>query len=169
MNDIDWQQVDKETVNILQINLEAAYKQIRDLADVINSQNDYIANLKQRFRDHGIDILEKSITELTREELIRLNKSIPAIRTRKASNPDKIKMPTTYDMESMKKDAQNHYEGVLLGLINLVTVGVDLEKYGIDPTTLNFKPGYGPNGKIENPKIEEPKITFWHKIKKLFM
>jgi predicted nuclease with TOPRIM domain len=99
MNDMDWEQADKETIQTLTIDLEAAYKQIRDLAEVIGSQNAFIASMKQRFADHGIAILEKSICELSREELVALNKSIPKIRFARADSPDKVKRATYEQQE----------------------------------------------------------------------
>lgn len=162
-NDMNWEQVDKDTIEALNINLEAAYKQIRDLAEVISSQNQTIANMRQRFKDHGITITEKSISELTREELVALNKSIPAVRFNRADNPDKLKRSTYEDdlktCQTIAKDREEECAGDLLNIIT--DYGrVDLEKYGIDPQTMNFKPGWGPNGKIERPSLFKRFLRF---------
>jgi predicted nuclease with TOPRIM domain len=164
MNDMDWEQADKETIQTLTIDLEAAYKQIRDLAEVIGSQNAFIASMKQRFADHGIAILEKSICELSREELVALNKSIPKIRFARADSPDKVKRATYEQQEkSNQVVAVEKSEEGLSKIMDIVTDygRVDLEKYGIDPKTLNFKEGWGPNGKIVKPSFFQKLIRFF--------
>lgn len=166
-SDFDLHQSDKETIDALNLALEDAYKQINDLGQVVRSQDVFIQDLKQRFKDHGIYILEKSIVETTREELKKINSSIPKCRTRKAGKPSP--QPTMAEQAiRFAEDEKENKEEVFDRMLKGITSGVDLEKYGIDPNTLCFKPGWGPNGKIE-PKLEvkaETKLSFLQRVKK---
>ena len=162
--EIDLEATDKETIVQLQNNLNDAYKNIRDLGEVIRSQETLIQNMKQRFKDHGIHILEKSIVETTREELEKINKSIPAIRTRKAG-----KRQLGPSFEEQLKFHKRNTENVISNMIENITTGIDLEKYGIDPKTLLFKPGWGPNGKLPEPDINPAlKPNLLQKVKNFF-
>lgn len=161
--EIEAQSDDKETIKQLENNLEFAYKQIRDLGDVLSAQNLFISDLKQRLKDNGIHILEKSIVETTREELAKINASIPAVRTRKVGE----RQPQPTLEKQIQHFAERTYENkddVFATMIESMVKGVDLEKHGIDPKTFLFKPGWGPNGKIPEPVAPEKKKTLLDRI-----
>ena len=146
MNDMNWDDVKND---------------VRDLQALIISQNIYIEGLKQRLKDHGLTVVEKSPYETTREEVIAANKSIPPVRFKRANNPEKTKMSTPTEQYKAIEDQAKDFNP-LVALARSLTDQIDLEKYGIGPVTLNFKPGWGPNG------YTPPKLTFWQKIKRFF-
>lgn len=157
---------DKETIDALNLALEDAYKQISGLGDVVKSQNILIQDLKQRLKDHGIFVLEKSIVETTREELKKINASIPKHRTVKAGTPGP--QPTMAEtLVRYAEDDEERQNNVFANMLGHMASGVDLEKHGIDPVTLCFKPGYGPNGKIETPAPAPKKSLFMRIMNRL--
>lgn len=161
--ELEAQSDDKETIKQLENNLEFAYEQIRGLGDVVKAQNLFISDLKQRLKDNNIHVLEKSILETTREELAKINASIPAVRTRKVGE----RQPQPTLEKQIQHFAELTYENkddVFANMVQSLVKGVDLDKHGIDPKTMMFKPGWGPNGKIPEPVVPEKKKTLLDRI-----
>lgn len=166
MNDMDFSQADQETIESLQLDLDSAYEQIRELAQLIRQQDSMIASMRERFKAHGIHVLERPISETLLEDLKKISDSIPKSRTTRAKSDFKERNLTLE--EQIKQYRQQLEENNPWDmLVKQVTSGVDLEKYGIDPNTLNFKPGYGP--KATDADVQTPKkLTFWQRLKALF-
>lgn len=157
----------KITLAALRDELETAYKVIVDLGDVIKNQDLTIAKLRERLESHGIKVLEKTISELTREELIALNKSIPKSRFQRVDSKDKAKPLTAKELaKTITDNTTSNMENVLGNIVTNMFSGAALEKHGIDPNTMTFKPGWGPNGRIIESVIPK-KLTFSEKVRNL--
>lgn len=162
-DEVNPKQAEKDYIKALNEELDSAYRTINYLIESVNEQDLFIDKLRQRLKDHDIKFLEKSIFETTREELAAINKCIPTKRTLKADNPNKLKMPTFEEQKELYSKPDNNLESTLSNLVKSLVSTVDLEKYNIDPATLHFKEGYGPNG-----KIIPVKPTLLHKVKNFF-
>jgi hypothetical protein len=162
MNDMDFQLSDKETIEALNANLEHAYSQIEQLGQIVRDQDRMIQTLKDRLKANNIYFLEKSIVETTREELAKINSCIPESRTKKAFGV-RTKQPTWQKEEELANSAAKNGNEYVLAIIESITKDVDLDKYGIDPVTLNFKAGYGPSSMAPTPPV---KFTLFQKMRK---
>lgn len=160
--DFDQTQADQDSIDGLIKLVEQERNMTSDLLTVIHKQDFVIQKLRGRLSEHGIHVLEKSIVETSREELAKINKSVPPCRTARAKNPYKKPIPPHETTTAQyKQQAADRYTSMIAGFSH-VFEGIDLEQYGIDPKTMLFKPGWGPDGKIPEP------LTFWQKFKLLF-
>lgn len=144
---------------------------VKKLQKDFEDKDAYIARLEQRIANLGgvppnryFYELNPDPSLLSREDLEVLNKNISPSRTKKAFNPDKIKMPDHEEqVKILTRQAVDNQEKALQSIVSSITFGVDMEKHGIDRETLAFKPGYGPNG-----LIVPPRVTFFQKVKQFF-
>lgn len=149
--DFDMQQSDQDSIDALMAMLENEKKVNDDLVMIIGLQDKMIDRLRKRMQGHGLSVLEKSIVETSREELALINKCIPREHTTRAKNPDAMKRDHYREQAEIIHHAHERYSEAMASMLASITNGVDLEKYGIDPLTMCFKPGWGPDGQIPIP------------------